>query len=468
MAGWIREVVMTDVRAWVTKGCLTIGFGSGLLCGEDAVFGQSALKVRLQPPTVMNAPVAAAPAAGPGISLDQLIATVLTSDPRLRVGQEEIRQAEAEAITASLPPNPTLSPDYQLIPLTRPFTPTQQGGPPQFDALIAYPIDWFLFGKRKAAMASTAVGILKSEAEYYDLVRQRIREAALGFYDVLEFKALRDLAQQDVESLQKVEKIYARAVETGGRTKVDLSRIQLEVFKSQQLVREAENALGNAKARLRAIQGRTDGDTNFDVVGMLDLPPLPAPLTLDEAVATAEANRPDLQALRFRVSKAEADVFLEKRKAYPQMNARTGYTRQFQGDIGFRDASSYMVGFDIGLPIFDRNQGGRAMAASQLVQSQYALQSGLVELRSEIAQVQNDYRNAVQSVQAIAQGQLKQAEFVRDAINKANEAGGQPFLSVLDAQRSYRETFRLYITSRANYWRASVRLNATLGKKVVP
>jgi outer membrane protein, heavy metal efflux system len=460
---------MKDVRAWTVRGMLAAGLFGWIMAGAWRLHAQAPGGVTLLPPTAVEAPpIAARPVAGRPMSLDQLIATVLTSDPKLRVGYEEINQAIADSVTASLPPNPTLSPDYQLIPLTRPFTPTQQGGPPQFDAIVAYPIDWFLFGKRKAAMASTAVGVRMTEAAYYDTVRQRIREAALGFYDVLELKALRDLAQQDVESLQKVEAIIKRAVENGGRPEVDYKRIQLDVIKSQQVVRDTDNALNNAKSRLRAIQGRNDADPNFDVLGSLDLPPLPAPISVDEAIGIAEANRPDLQAMRYKVSKAEADVVLEKRKAYPLVNTRAGYTRQFQGDIGYRDANSYMFGFDVGLPLFDRNQGGRLNAASLLAQSNYELQSGLVELRSEIAQVQSEFRTAQQSAEAIAQGQLKLAEQVRDAINKANEAGGQPLLNVLDAQRNFRETYRLYITSRANYWRASVRLNATLGKKVVP
>ncbi|MEI7687281.1 MAG: TolC family protein [Planctomycetota bacterium] len=455
-----------DVRGLQRKGWWTAGILSAALSCRSVAQAQPG--VTLLPPAELSAPTAVQAPKNGGMTADQIIATVLTADPKLRVGYEDINQAIAEAITASLPPNPTLSPDYQLIPLTRPFTQTQQGGPPQFDAIVSYPLDWFLFGKRKAAMASTAVGVRKSEAEYYELVRLRIRDAALGFYEILELKALRDLAIQDVESLQRVEAITRRAVEQGGRPAVDLNRIRLDVLRSQQFLRDAEAALNNAKTRLRALLGRNDADANFDVVGSLDLPTLPAALTTDEAIAIAEANRPDLQALRFKVEKAEADTVVEKRKAYPQVNARTGYTRQFQGDIGFRDANSYLVGFDVGLPFFDRNQGGRANAASKLAQSHYELQTGLVDLRSEIEQVQNDYRFAVQSAKAVAEEQLKLAEQVRESINKANEAGGQPLLNVLDAQRNFRETYRIYITSRANYWRASVRLNATLGKKVVP
>ena len=120
------------------------------------------------------------------------------------------------------------------------------------------------------------------------------------------------------------------------------------------------------------------------------------------------------------------------------------------------------------LPLFNRNQGNRAKAASLVVQSQYGLQAGLVELRSEIEQVVQEFRTARDNAQAVADEQIKLAEQVRDSMNMAYEAGGRPLLDLLDAQRNYRETYRLYIGSRANYWRASVKLNAALGTQAIP
>ena len=202
---------MRDVRVWAVKGLLALSVASALFGGRASVRGQAPSLVTLLPPTEASAPNVAAAKPNPGMSLDQVIATVLMSDPKLRVGHEEISQAVGEAITASLRPNPILATDAQLLPLTRPFTPLQQGGPPQFDAMVTYPIDWFLFGKRKAAMASTGIGIRQTESEYYDLVRQRIREASSVYFDIVELKALRDLARQDVESLAKVEAITRQA-----------------------------------------------------------------------------------------------------------------------------------------------------------------------------------------------------------------------------------------------------------------
>ena len=45
--------------------------------------------------------------------------------------------------------------------------------------------------------------------------------------------------------------------------------------------------------------------------------------------------------------------------------------------------------------------------------------------------------------------------------------GGHTVIEVLDAQRAYRDTYRLYITNRANYWRSLYRLNAAVGKRIL-
>src|SRR5215813_4663634 len=160
----------------------------------------------------------AARTTGPGLTLDQAINATLVADPKIRAGLEAINQASADALTASLLPNPTLLADVQLLPLTRPFTVTQQGGPPQTDYQLSMPIDWFLFGKRAAAMVSAQLGVRQSEADYADLIRQRVRDTAVAFYDVLEARALLDLARQDTQNLTQLEDRIRKALDIGGRT----------------------------------------------------------------------------------------------------------------------------------------------------------------------------------------------------------------------------------------------------------
>src|SRR5262249_52744337 len=163
---------------------------------------------------------------------DQAITATLLASPKIRAGVEAINQATADLLTSSLPPNPDLTVGATLLPLTRPFTIDRQGGPPQAGADISYPIDWFLFGKRAAGMASAAAGVRVSEADFADLVRKRVTDTATAYYDVVEAKALLDLARQDLENLRRVEAATEKAANAGGRPLVELNRVRLDVLKS--------------------------------------------------------------------------------------------------------------------------------------------------------------------------------------------------------------------------------------------
>ena len=237
------------------------------------------------------------PLLAPALTLDQTINLCLTNDPKIRVGLEAINQAHADALTASLRPNPEMSLGGTLLPLSRPITPEQPGGPSEFDVEMGYPIDWFLFGKRAAAMASASMGVCVSQADDADLIRQRVTEAALAFYDVLEAQALLDVARQDVENLERVEAVTRKAVENGGRPQVELNRIRLVLLGSRRTWRDAESTLVAAKAKLRALLGRPDAESTCDVAGTLDAPLTAEALPVDEAYAMASENRPDILSL---------------------------------------------------------------------------------------------------------------------------------------------------------------------------
>jgi cobalt-zinc-cadmium efflux system outer membrane protein len=391
---------------------------------------------------------------------------VLVNDPKLRSGFEAINQANADALTASLRPNPSLFTDAQLLPLTRPFTVDRQGGPPQQDLQVTYPIDWYLFGKRAANMAVAAGAVKVSESDFEDQVRQRVTDAAVAFYDVLEAKGLIALARQDVTNLENVEAALAKAVLAGGKTQVELNRLRLDLAQARRIAREAETALVSSKAKLRALLGRTDADPKFDVDGTLDSPLDAAFPTPDEGYELAVQNRPDLQSLRWKAVQSRASVRAEERKAYPDVAPALGYTRQYQRKaIGFPDADSYSAAVTIGLPIFDRNQGNRAKAASTLVQNQFDYQAALASLRAEIETAAREYQAAQTTASEIAAEQLKLARDVRESIVTAYQAGGRPLVDLLDAERNFRETYRTYITSRSAYWRAVYRYRSAIGQQ---
>ena len=390
----------------------------------------------------------------------------LAFDPRVGAEAEAVRQAEADIKTASQAPNPSASVSKTLTPLGSAFTADRQGGPPQRDLELSYPLDWLLFGKRGAAVASARMGLAEARANYQDFVRQRKTDIAVTFLAVLEARELLQLSRQDTSDLDRLQAIAQQRVALGGAAAVEVDRIAVAVLEARREARRREAALRVARSALAAIIGRED--TEFEVEGDLAVGiPAVAP-DLSAVLAMAEQARPDIRARRRAVDRAAAELRLARRSAWPELTSRVAYTRQYQESLGFPDASSYGLGLDLTLPLFDRNQGNIRKAVSIQSQRELELRGALLALRAEIAQAASDYSVAREAAIAEDRAQLEAAQRVRERVQKAYELGGRPLLEVLDAQRIYREAARQTSSGRAAFLRAAHRLNAAVGQEVVP
>jgi cobalt-zinc-cadmium efflux system outer membrane protein len=416
-----------------------------------------------------GAVVGPAGAAGTGkkLTLDEAIRETLSADPRIHAAAESISLAQADLMTNSLLPNPTFTADGIFLPF-RKFTPERPGGPPQSDLQLGFPIDWFLFGKRAAAIASGKAGVDVSGADFANFVRQRLSSTISAFYDILEAEELLVVARENLTNLQKVQKIIEAKKEAGGIGGIEVDRIRLAVYDAQREVRRSETVVVAAKANLQALLGRRGDDPNFDVAGSLAVPRPAIPLNAEDAFALAEQYRPDIISVQRQIAKAEADIRTEMRKAYPTVTPAVALSRQYQRALGNPDAPSYDVYLNMSVPLFDRNQGNIKKANAVLAQNHYLLRGQLNDLRSEIQQAVQDFKVAHTNVTSDDPKQLEAARKVRDGIEKAYKLGGRPLLEVLDAERAYRDTYKLYITSQSSYWHSLHRLNAAIGKQVLP
>ncbi len=404
--------------------------------------------------------------AGGTMTLDEAIAETLQSDPKLRGAMELIRQAQGDFTTSSLLPNPTVQINGVFLPL-RPFTLAQPGGPPELDVIGTYSIDWWLFGKRAAAMATAQLGVAVSHADYSDQVRQRMANTASTFYDVLEAKAMLKLAQDDLASLERVEQITRAGVRFGGTGTIEAERIRLSVLDAQREVRTREATLKTTKAQFRAAIGRRLSAAECDPAGNLDVPNPATPIPVIQAVSTAEQNRPDIISLRRQIAKARSAIEVERTKARPTVSPSLGYQYQWQEDIGVPDAASYTAQMNLSVPLFDRNQGNIRKAESALAQSCFNLQAQLVQAEADIEQAVAEFQAAHTNVSSIGREQLQAARSVRDRTETAYKLGGKTLLEVIDAERAYRDTYRTYIMSQSGYWHALHRLNASVGQQVL-
>jgi len=463
-----RPISPLDNRSYSPKFVSAPSLRTSRSAEEEQSEPPDASPARLSPPKDAI-PLPAKKLAQPALGLNEVIAACIAGDPRIRAGWEEVEQATGDYITASLPPNPNLAVTGSLLPLTRPFTVDRQGGPPQLDVWIGYPLDWFVFGKQAAAKATKSSGVRVIEAEYEDLIRQRIRAAGLAYFDVLEARATLELAQDDWQRLQEIESLYKKSAEAALKGERELNLIPLERAQANRAVREAEAKVKEAQAQVRALMGQFTNQTGLEVAGSLAIPKDAHGVSIEDAFALAQQSRADLQAQRERITQAQFSVFEEKRKACPDLTARVGYTRQYQTKaVGFPDANAWGAEVEMSLPFFDRNQGNRRKADSTLLKNQQLLSAFLFELNAEMERVVEEHRTTLETARSITLEQVKQAHDTRDAYIKAMGAGVRSLFDVVEAHRNYRDLSRIFVYSRANYARAAVRLNAAVGKQLVP
>jgi outer membrane protein len=120
-----------------------------------------------------------------------------------------------------------------------------------------------------------------------------------AFFRLLDAQSLLDVAKATVAARTDVENLTSALTKSALKSNLDLNIASADLSESQLMELDAENAVASATAALAAILA-APADTLYHAVEDLDstLPPPPSPESSAAINASAQAQRPDLQALR--------------------------------------------------------------------------------------------------------------------------------------------------------------------------
>jgi len=421
-------------------------------------------------PVSNPAHVAAQPSTQPSvITLSDAIDESLGHNFAIRSSNEDANQARGDLWTATLYPNPTITADTVLQPFNRSsLSPSNPSGPPEYDAIIQYPIDWLIFGKRSAGIEVAKRAVDAASATRSDQIRQQVSATISSFYDVLQAKASLSLDQEDLRQNETLLEITAKRVEHGGVGNVELDRVRVQLISARQTVDQDERALVAAKSALRVVLGRKNADQSLDVAGSLEVPADIPRFDLQELVRRAEENRPDLLALKYKMAQTGADVKNQEAQGMPQLSIGVGYTFQEQVEIGDRNTSEWQASIQTSIPIFDRNQGNvrKAKAAQMQAMINYAGQTAQVS--SDVEQALNGFNAAHHILAENGATLVESARNARDKLQKGYELGGYALVDALQADTDYRNALRTDLALRLDFWRSLHKLNTAVGTRILP
>ena len=334
--------------------------------------------------------------AGPagGLSLDAAIEQMIEANLDVQALRQELTQADADILTAGLRTNPLIYLDSQFIPYGT-FNDATPGGPTQYDLNITYPLD--VSQKRQARTVVARLARTALEAQFQDVVRRQIDNVYRAFVSL-------QAARIDLRATQA-------AVRREEKDRETLEHLSFALDRLRGVAAEAQEAYEDAQESLALLLNISPEETAaLEPQGALRNSS-PAPPELEELVRIAQNCRPDIRAARLGVSRANAEVGLQRANRFDDVYVfYDPITVQDNGPIHRPDSRSWAVGVTFALPIYNRNQGNIARAQSNVQQTRGELSSLERRAVSEVRLAEREFQYSKRALERIETLILPQAD----------------------------------------------------------
>jgi cobalt-zinc-cadmium efflux system outer membrane protein len=379
------------------------------------------------------------------------------ANPILRAGQIGIDESRAQEITANLRPNPNLT---ILTDQIDPFN----GGPPHgpfayFLASGTISQLWERQHKRGLRLESAQKATAITTSGQADLERNLLFNLRGAFVQVLQEKAILNLAKENLAYYDHVLDVNRDRYKVGSIAQVDLKRLELQRVQYLSDLQTADVSLRTAKIQLLMLLNDQTSVDQFDVVGPFDFADQIPPLS--DVRQAALDTRPDLRAALQSVDKAKTDY---------RLAVANGSTDPVLGfDVGRNPPIDEYIGFSVNIPlrIFDRNQGEKRRTQLDIDRNDRLLAAARAQVFNDVDSAYATVNSAVILLKPYKEQYLAEASDVRDTISFSYQHGAASLLDFLNAQADYRSVQANYLNLVASYLNAASQLNLAVGREVI-
>lgn len=306
---------------------------------------------------------------------------------------------------------------------------------------------------------SNRLNLQASLKEYEQIKEDVTLNVAAFFLDVLQGKALLDIAQEQLLlSEQQVVQVQ-QLVDHGRSSDAELFQAQSTLANDRLSVVKAENDYQISKLNLAQLMNITDY-MNFEVIAPSDEQVnflMEQNLDVQETIHRCMVNRPGIQAADLRIEKGKRDIKIQQAGWYPTLSLNagwgTGYFYAFNNNrilenksFGeqFSNNSREMIGLSLNIPIFDKLMTRNSVKLSKLsLQNQEIV---LEETKTNmIKDIYQAYNNAI-----AAKNQYLSAKVAVEASKKSLEYEKLKFESGRSTNYEYNEAKTKYVKAQSD------------------
>jgi cobalt-zinc-cadmium efflux system outer membrane protein len=420
---------------------------------------------------LMACGVATCVAAQTPLTWQEIRARFDATNPTLQAGQIGIDESKATEITAFLRPNPQCALTFDQVGHT--VTSADNSTNP-FSASILTGNCSYLHErehKRELRRDSARGATTVATSAQADLERTLVFALQSAFIQVLQAKAFRTLAGDNLITYDHVLEVSRTRFQAGDIAQMDLDRLELQRVTYESDVQTAEVNLRTAKIQLlRLLNDHATPVEQFDVSGPFDFI-APAP-SLDDVRRMALDTRPDLRAAQQAVDKARTDhrLALANGSADPSITVDGGLPSISQAWQSYQPPLRQFVGVSVSVPlrVFDRNQGEKLRTELDITRNERLADAARLQVFADVDTAYATVVSGVTLLQPYKDRYLDQATRVRDTVSFSYQNGGASLIDFLQAQQDYRAVQVSYVNLVAAFLNAVSQLNLAVGQQVIP
>lgn len=363
-------------------------------------------------------------------SLADIMSTALKNHPLILQSDADVAAAAARKgqAQAAWYPSVNLSTGYTRLRALNPSTNQNITTPNEF---ARGDLSWTLYDfGRTGASVDQADALAAVSRENAATTREDVVfVATVAFYNVLRAEKTLEFQRENLRQQESLFRQASAFYEAGVRAKIDVVRAEANLYDARAQLSQAENGLRVARITLLQRIG-VDGPAGFRLTGAL--PELSLPGTLEDWVAEAERNRPELRALVEKERSATESLRL----------ARAGYLPFLVGTAGYGYGAeevplqqNYGLSVTLNYPLFSgfqtREQTKEALATISSTQYEFIETKRRVRLQVEVSAY------SVQEAQERLSARKKQRDASEENLRLATaryEVGAGDIIEMTDAQ----------------------------------
>jgi cobalt-zinc-cadmium efflux system outer membrane protein len=376
-----------------------------------------------------------------GLSEDEAVAIALWNNAQFQADLAQLGLAKADLQEAGMIANPAFS---LLFPV----------GPKQMEWTLTLPVELLWQRPHRLAFAELNADEVSQNMIQHGLLL--VKDVLTAYADLILAQDCTHILQEETEIHKEILAITESRLRAGDISEMEAIAIRLASTRVEEDSLRYTNQVKTEEIRLKTLLGMVS--ENMEIHLSPDTLQFQKPFSEEELLRIAYAARPDMRAAEIAIEAAGKGLNWERSKVW---NLTASLDANEEGEEGFEMGP----GFQMGLPLFYRNEGGRSRAKTKMDQAVKRYLARRDQIARDVREAYHSYFSADEILTLLRNDIIPDASQTSEKAEKTYLLGEISYLEFLDFKQQLLNARLREAEAAASIRKAMAQLRYSVGFK---